>query len=972
MAATSQKISVKGALKYALLPEIIPRAKALGSSGFGYLAFLFACVYRSVRILPPNHPYVNPANIGKFGIIKVIAAASNNLKMGWKNADQIIVFLALIAAVILMVMQFILLILAFVSGKAFAGAGGAPFTSMFETPNPATDVAFLLLDYVFGIPGAGGGGSAFFESNALNATGGPSPFHIGLHALFNFYNLAILLVAVLIFMYYIVVVVIETAQTGVPFGSRFSKIYAPFRLVIAVGLLVPLNYGFNGSQYITLYAAKIGSSFATNGWILYNETLQNPTGGANSELVARPRAPAIDELVYFSTVYHACREMYRLWVPTYEGNVRGSTGVDIQPYVIVDGTAQDFLGYSYSDAKKYFKKQDVEVVLGELNTTKNTSFAGSVRPYCGKITISLSNDNPSFYSSNPTVSPTTIQASGIRRVENAYYIFIRDLLNPAGINATTFTALGERIARANVPSIPNGACHKSDVLNDAGTCGKGSVETLSAIFTNDLSDFRRDIDVEIANAYSDFTSTAVGSGLDLALPQELKDRGWGGAGIWYNHIADINGGLASTVYATPSIKSYPEVMEYIRSEKLKQDSSDSICELFEPNQSGGRPIPWKTGYDDEIGISLNEAYRYFACQKPNQETGAPVASAGSTTSGCSGAAYDGVLVTRAVGNASEPNPIISVMSLVFGINGLFDLRTASCWDNALGRPSVNPLAQMSLLGRSLVENAIRSMGIAVGASFGGGILGAIDQTKSFGAALQAASGMFVGIATIGLTAGFILFYILPFLPFIYFFFAVGAWVKSIFEAMVGAPLWALAHLHIDGDGLPGKAALSGYYLIFEIFLRPIVIVFGLIAGVATFTALAGILNNIFDLVVLNTSGALPGGSTAVIATSAVDSFRRGVVDQFFFTIMYAILLYMMATASFKLVDTIPAHVTNWLGSGVPTFNDNKQDPTQGLTQYAAIGGQQVSSQVLGGIQQGLSGAGGLVGSVGNSLINPKQ
>ena len=63
-----------------------------------------------------------------------------------------------------------------------------------------------------------------------------------------------------------------------------------------------------------------------------------------------------------------------------------------------------------------------------------------------------------------------------------------------------------------------------------------------------------------------------------------------------------------------------------------------------------------------------------------------------------------------------------------------------------------------------------------------------------------------------------LFYIIPFMPFIYFFFAVGTWVKAIFEAMVGVPLWALAHIRIDGQGLPGDAAMNGYYLLLEIFV----------------------------------------------------------------------------------------------------------------------------------------------------------
>ena len=967
MTANTQKINVKSVLNYAVLPGILPRAKALGGTGFGYLAFLFACAYRAVRILPKGHPFTNPANIGTFGLFKVMAASANHVRVSWKTADQVVIFFALMAAVAIMFLQFLLLAITIFTGKAFANNGGASFTSMFQTQRPANDLAFTLLDLVFGIPAGTGAGPnlGFFGSAAIPT--GPTPFHEGLHALFNFYNLSLLLVGVLIFMYYVIVVVIETAQTGVPFGARFSKLYAPMRLVVAVGLLVPLNYGFNGAQYITMYAAKLGSSFATNGWLLYNETLINPTGGENTELVGRPRAPNMDGLLYFASVYHACRTIYGIWVPS---NGDTSDGfINIAPYVIVDGTAEDFLSYNYSQAKSDFGHHDIEVVLGELNEEENSSFAGNVRPYCGKITISLSNDNPPNY-----VGPRRVNNSGVREIERNYYQWVQLLLTPASTGASTrsapvsgernpFIAFGERVAQSNVSNDYYYPCHESSILGDAGTCGQTKDLPPASAFDSTIANFRAWNEVSAELAYSQYLG-----GLDASLSQDLQDRGWGGAGIWYNHIADLNGSFTSATYAIPGVKAFPEVMEYVQSQKAQQDQATDTCLAFEPNLADGKQLDYKTTYDDEIAMALNQAYTYFACKKPNQEAGTPAAAQSGGSTGCPTSFETSALTRGTTANAQETNPIVGVMAMIFGVNGLFELRAASCWDNATGRPSINPLAQLSTLGRSLVENAIRSMGAAVGLSFLGGLAGGFNA--SLGAGIQAASSMFVGIATIGLTAGFILYYILPFLPFIYFFFAVGSWVKSIFEAMVGAPLWALAHLHIDGDGLPGRAAVGGYFLIFEIFLRPIVILFGLIAGMAVFTAMAGILNNIFDLVVLNTSGAVPGGSNAVIATSTVDQFRRGVIDQFFYTIMYAILLYMMATASFKLIDNIPAQIMRWIGSGVSTFNDNKGDPAGGLTGYAAIGGSQITGQVLGGVQQAAGGIGGLGGSLIKTMKGP--
>lgn len=1022
MAINTQNINTKSVAKYVLLPGIIPRAKALGSSGFGYLAFLFARIYGSVRILPATHPFMDPANIGQFGLLDVLRSAANNLEFKWKNIDKIFVYFALITGLMVMVLQFALFFLAVFSGHAFAGTGGAPFISMFVTEHPETDIAFLMLDYVFGLPnaGAGGGTNSFFGSNALVATGGPTPFHQGLHALINFYNLAILLVGVLIFLYYIVVVVIETAQTGVPFGKRFAKLYAPFRLIFAVGLLVPLNYGFNGAQYITLYAAKLGSSFATNGWILYNHAINgaaqgngaantdgsaNPLGTPNASVLAKPRAPSIDEMAYFSSVFHACREIYNIWTP--KQGITNTKGKCIKAYVIVNGTAQLFAEsgssscakagatdatttttdgvtggnatgktaatYEYKTAKTDFGKSDMEVVLGELDTTQYKTDPGGVHPYCGKITISLNNDNPALFQNSGAGSDAAASTTaGVERIEEAYYNTVRDMLSDT---TGTLSAMGEREAHSNTPTEVTGthdSCWKSGVLNDAATC-KSQPNPPTSSLAAQIYKYRTNMIIVIDEAY-----TQLRNGLNLQLTTELENRGWGGAGIWYNHIADMNGTFTSAIYSAPTVSKYPEVMEFVKETRRTENKSDTPCDLFSPNLGNNKTISYKALGDDVIEKATNEAYRYFACSTPSQENGegatAPkniTAAAGAATAGANTAsppcvAEDQVaLANGTTGKGKSGNPIVDVMAVIFGINGLFDIRSASCIVGQ-GQPQVHPLAQLATVGRSLIENAIRSMAMAVGAAFGGGMAGMLSST--LGASADSASAMFVSIATIGLTAGFVLYYVLPFLPFIYFFFAVGSWVKSIFEAMVGVPLWALAHLHIDGEGLPGRAAMPGYYLIFEIFLRPIVTVFGLIGGLAVFTAMAIMLNNIFDLVVLNATGAPPGQSTGTMGGGAIATFRRGVVDRFFFTIMYTVLLYMMATASFKMIDMVPNNVMRWIGSGVSVFNDNKGDVAANLTSYVAAGGANVGGQAMQGVTQGARAVGGLSGSLIKNMI----
>jgi conjugal transfer/type IV secretion protein DotA/TraY len=924
MASNIQKINAKSAAAYVLLPGIIPRLKDLLGTGFGYLAFLIASVFQSVRILPTGHPMANPSYIGKFSIRAVLSTSANHIQFTKRHIDQIVVFGAVLLALVLLALQIVLFILALLTGTAFAGNDGGtttPFTNIFVTDKPENDIAFMMLDYVFGIPD-------LFGSSALE--GGITPFHHGLHDLFEFYNLAILLVGVLIFLYYVIVVVIETAQTGVPFGRRFSKIYAPLRLVAAIGLLVPLNYGFNTAQYITFFFAKVGSSFATNGWLVYNQNLDNPLGVQNETLIAGVKAPDISGLFYFVSVYHSCRTAYDLYVPKQTFSYANSAGdvsgtIKIKPYVIVNNKATEFTSYSYAQAKAdqasgYFGSS-LDIYLAEEDSRHNTT--ANLNPYCGKMVVSLSSRNSPYFQNNAGgtgggASAPAGSIKGVLRIEEEYYKMLQDLLSTD--NAVAY--LGERAAHHE---IKNDSCYNQDKLGDSCVSWPPSPSVIKTTTEN----YRTNLINAVEAAVSDLRGD-----IDLRLNEELGKLGWGGAGIWYNRVAELNGSVSAAAMAAPRPAEYPQVMDSVRKQRQQSDTGTTPCETFSPNLADQVTVDFNNDLYKPAIARVGYNMHKWSCERSGEE--------GSIPQGLTG------------------NVFLDIVGVVFGIHGIFDLREQTRMDPDTYQPKVHPLAALSSIGKALVENAIRSMATSLFFSFGGGMDSILGQ--HIGAGLQSISKMFVNISTIGLTAGFILYYILPFLPFIYFFFAVGSWVKSIFEAMVGAPLWALAHIRIDGDGFSGRAASGGYFLLLEIMLRPIVILFGLIGGMAIFGTMISVLNEIFGLVVGNIAGGRPTDA------NDFDLPTLGAIDTFFFTIMYTILVYMIGTACFKMIDTIPKQIMRWIGSQVSTFNDNTGDPTANLTQYTALASSQFAGPILDGLNQGVAG----IGKAGNAVVNMAQ
>lgn len=896
-------------LRYLAMPGIVPRVRAFFGNGFGWIAYLMAMTYQTVRLLPATHPYCQTANIGRFGIRHVIAEAAANLTFDRRHIDQVVIFGAMLLGFVLLMVQCAMIVASLIIDIAYAGPP-APFAGMFNTANPEEDIALMLLWQVFGVPG-------FFCSNAGVCTtletsmgGTPTPFHLGLHALFHFYNLAILLVAVLILLYYIVLIVGETAQTGTPFGRRFSHIYAPLRLVLAVGLLVPINYGYNSAQYITFAAARMGSGFATNTWTLFNATLVNPSGMADDSLIARAKAPDVQHLMKFMMIVQACRYAYPLATAPRPGVPPADDPIiNIDAY-FVNGTNSAVIPAAaaiWDDGDTFFAHQDITIRFGRHDPVAYASEEGYVKPFCGELKM-------------PRIDHTNPRAVEMAR---AYGVLIGNMWGGAG-PVTPYRAFGERAAHMGIEyEIITSCIHDAD-LGSPGCNRYPDAAWKQATYANEQITLN-------GNVLTAFTAPPPST---FTLPADLLARGWGGAGIWYNRIAQWNSSWISAVQNIPAPSKLPLPMEQVQSARRGQAANIEPEQRFNPAIGGG--VDFNRPEERQIAVLLNQVYNYWASDSALEPTD-----------------------TR-----QTPNPFINVISMIFGIDSLFTIRE---------NHDIHPLAQLVALGKGIIDAAVRNLAISIGISaIAGGAEGALGQ----GAAANATQGlasMFTAFTMIGLTIGFILFYMLPFMPFMYFFFAVGGWLKSVFEAMVGVPLWALAHLKIDGNGLPGDAAMNGYFLIFEIFLRPILTVFGLLAALMIFTAQVRVLHEIFPLVTQNLTGfdgdtSVPGLLYTGLLENLGFEFKRDVVDEFFFTIIYTILVYLLATGSFKLIDAIPNEMLRWMGSGARAFADRRDDPIENIKSYAAIGGYQISSQVTSIASQGASGLGRTGGSMLGSLF----
>jgi len=660
--------SPRAVFRYAVMPEIGSRAHGLFASGFGYIPFFIAVVYQMVGLLPKNHPYILQRNIGRFGIRHVVAEAASNVTFSLKHIDQIILFAAILAGLAIFVIQFVALLFILIFQPVMA-APPLPgnWLGFFTVASPSQDLAYMMLDMVFGVPlGSTTDYPGFFEScisttvlcednfgqptnsadSALqdiaavagisatdaaqfsplssNAYGVfPFPVHIGLHRLFAIYSNGLLVIAVGITSYFIVTILAETAQSGTPFGKRFNKTWAPIRIVIAFGLLMPLSVGLNASQYFVLYAAKYGSAFATNGWQYFNDTLlvsyQQGVGGGQ-DLVSVPNIPELRELSNFLFVARTCKGVYEFYKREEKRNVEEDENAVLT--------------------------NDEQVHLYLVQAHKNA-------PYALRIDSGINYANLVAFLEPP---------AGGTQVNNAVLRFGVEGEEFEGIHGEVSPICGEIGLVLNDPQI-----QAEDDFFPGDHEAPLSIDFVQDVYDN-MQAFMNDRVAAAVAAQNLYGGWASNEG-------PLQSKGWAAAGIWYNKISQLNGVTVASAYGAPTIKKHPLIMERVSELRATHNETVSLEDRFSPYVIGvgGISALLPDEYGLNMAIALNQAYTQW-----NAASGSDVAEASG-------------------------NPGLSIITMILGVDGLYSMRK---------NPSTHPLAMLSGIGRGLVEGSIRSLGYA--------------------------------------------------------------------------------------------------------------------------------------------------------------------------------------------------------------------------------------------------------------------
>lgn len=166
---------------------------------------------------------------------------------------------------------------------------------------------------------------------------------------------------------------------------------------------------------------------------------------------------------------------------------------------------------------------------------------------------------------------------------------------------------------------------------------------------------------------------------------------------------------------------------------------------------------------------------------------------------------------------------------------------------------------------------------------------------------QLSSGFtyFFGLIAMGLLlVGIFHAFILPMLPYVYFFFAIMGLLILVVEGVIAAPIWAFMHIRMDGQEFMDGPQKAGYMIVFNLLFRIPLTLFGLFFSILVFEAMVWLL----------WATLVP----AMVGGTADSTFGfLGLVTYF---IMITVINYQIATRSFHMITQVPDRVARWFGA----------------------------------------------------------
>ena len=659
-------------------------------------------------------------------------------------------------------------------------------------------------------------------------------------ALIGHFNVIFLVVGGALFFYNVSVGILQSAHEGQVLGRRWSSLWAPLRLLVAVGMLAPLPNlgGYNLAQAGVAYLVKGSTNVATAVWRRSAEMIL-----ADGIPVAAGQSRFDTGLIRALHANAAC-----LQVVNYQAAIVGAgRRVRYSQPVKVAGGAGPFGGGAGE---------------GFVSVTEIVGDGRRGRGLCGHWRT------PDI----PLYIRRVIDENGAAS-EAAKRILARFADGHRAIVEYVAGELEAITAGAGHPGAPVRAdVFRGDAEPERVTGAIRGVALEANRRLEDLNGELRAIAVS-ADGHGSLRESlleriAGGAPCAAGSAVECHGEGWLGAGAYYATIARANNELASLTdaNAVAGAPRYGAVLGRPLGGGYAQWRLDGVlggagpvARLF----GGGSGLP--SGAEARRLLaryeeSFNASVRSLAALGFHM-TPAEIAEANQTA----GAGPQGLAGTA-----------------IAGLKGRIVQTQAAVFDKFSPAAFSDPMTGLIEMGGALISLGSAALLLA-----------------GLSAPLAIAALPFF---TLLFAAGVTLSFVLPLLPFFYWILAVTGYFLLVVEAIFAVNLWAMAHLRMEGDGLSGPAGQKGWLMLLALALAPVLMVFGLLTGMALFR----VTSTLISAGMLHATAGIAGTTNLYVSLVSLVGFGA----------MISVAYVFVAERCFSLISEFPNRVMAWMGERI--------------------------------------------------------
>lgn len=747
-------------------------------------------------------------------------------------------------------------------------------TIITRKPDPVNDYALGWLQQIFG-------DFIFFPWGGSTAPTGIEATLVS-HAV-GFTNVVALILGIVIVSYVFMAGAINTAAQGEVLGKQWSKVWLPIRTAISFGLITPV-VGVGGGvvslvQAFVLSLIIIGSNAAT---LLWEKVGEEISGGtvlvANHEPVGMQPA-----LTMFKAL--TCAQA----------------------------------AYDHSMAKKHGDTAIATITLSEEGAPfiVNGPLSSAKFPDNKKATY-IKFGNSSHECGHVVLTPSDKSAGDAGDAERITKKYHRDAID-----------VGYSAARSEVFKLLNSLVPVVDVMTKSHkNGGLGGGENMENQMRSDKDSAKAPIESAAklyATAARSFSTglpksvkDAIGSNESLAdaWKKDITRGGWGAAGMWFFEISrmqTLSDTVINRVAGSPVSVEEMNFCGWLGIKKLFND-----CEDYTKRATN----------DIQLGTDI---IHKLALQQPFPENASGLEVAqnqldASTSGNLSGGILDGLAVrmSQAILNWAASDGHLG------GKEGMGGEGTTTSASAGLASPFIT----VTNIGNTLNKTAGFAWTGGLILKGVGGIAGSIPLVgKMTGGATEWIGMTLVGIIMSLVSMGFILSFLIPFMPIVTWVRLIASYLLTTIEAVVAAPLAVIMMATPEGEGISGTRLERAIQLLASVILKPTLMIIGLVAAVLLGFVTFGILNLMFWQV----------------AAAVTDS---GLFELIAILVTYTMAAFQICKASIMIMHKIPDQILDWMAGGV--------------------GGRAFGDDAEAGIERGMGETKGAMGSVAGTLTKPKD